>query len=167
MWHERRRCNWANMITQDTSEPSSKTYTKVTKKRNLMYKRCSLMCTEVVEVIICKNSYFNAFWKVFLLTLTQSTGYITQCSIIPAMPPAMRWTDIRSVGRFSYSSSSIVKTSEMQELFSCVKNEKNELQLTCTSAIFKSKVVVRKRSGFGIVIPANHIAVVHASSRVT
>lgn len=35
------------------------------------------------------------------LTFTQSTGYITQCSITPAAPPATKCTDSLSVGKLS------------------------------------------------------------------
>lgn len=43
-----------------------------------------------------------------LNTLTKSIGYIAQCSITPAKPPAIRWTRKFSVGSDSYSDSSII-----------------------------------------------------------
>lgn len=50
-------------------------------------------------------------------TFTQSTGYITQCSMTPASAPAARCTVTFSVGRLSYSESSMVKGSVIDSSF--------------------------------------------------
>lgn len=121
-----------------------------------------------------KSKMFAIWLKIVLkevfqsLTFTQSTGYMTQCSIMPAIPPAIKCTDIRSVGKFSYSSSSIVIFRDQGALFLC-KNERVST-LTQTSAIFKPKNIDTMKidvSGFAIVLTANHSAVFHANSRVT
>lgn len=47
------------------------------------------------------NSYFCIYTKNSLLTLTQSTGYMKQCSIVPAAAPAHKWVDRLAEGRLS------------------------------------------------------------------
>lgn len=67
----------------------------------------------------------------FSFTLTESKGYITQCSSTPAIAPAVIWTAKFFVGSVSYSSKSIIINFEILNLHwiiiyttDCVKKQR-------------------------------------------
>lgn len=81
---------------------------------NLVYLPTQVKIHLLQEIsMICYNRKYITSWSRFYrrheyITLTKSTGYITQCSIIPANPPASMCTPWFSVGKDSYSDSSII-----------------------------------------------------------
>lgn len=82
------------------------------------------VCYLIIEALMTCNEWSGNFIYTngppvspTVLTLTQSTGYMIQCSITPAAAPAsMCVTIVLEAGRLSYSSSPIVSRNSMMTL---------------------------------------------------